>query len=172
MRLLLALVGLAVVVSVGLALRRRRPAPPPPPAAVRTDPKAIVESTTGRFVRFKGAHEDVRVEYERQLTYSDNSTKLVKPKILATDRGDGRSFTLTGDEGDVGKDEAMVELTGHIKLVEGDGFTAETGTATYDHNQNVVHAPGAIEFSHNRLSGSGQGMVYDKNTDVLTILEK
>jgi len=167
----LVLVGLAVIAAVGLTLKQRRAAPPPPPGVVRTDPKAIVESTTGRAVRFNRAHEDVRVEYERQLTYADGSTKLLKAKVVADDRGDGRSFTITGDEGDVGKDEALVSLNGHIRLVEGDGFTAETDTATYDSRGNIVRAPDAIEFHHDRLSGTGRGMLYDKNADVLTILE-
>jgi len=168
----LVLVALAVVVSVGLTLQRRRTPPPPPPVVVRTDPKAIVESTSGRAVRFNRAHEDVRVEYERQLTYADGSTKLLKAKVVADDRGDGRSFTVTGDEGDVGKDEAVVALNGHIKLVEGDGFTAETDTATYDNHDNIVRAPGDVEFHHDRLSGTGHGMLYDKNSDVLTFLER
>src|SRR5437764_15261622 len=117
-RVVLVLVALAVVVAFGMTIKRRRAVTAPPPVAVRTDPKAVVESTTGRAVRFKGGHEDIRVEYERQLTYADGSTKLVKVKIITDDRGDGRSFTLTGDEGSVGKDEGLVALTGRITLTE------------------------------------------------------
>ncbi len=171
-RLVLALIGLAVLAAVVVTLTRRRIAPPPPPAAVRTDPNAVVESTSGRAFRFNRAHEDIRVEYERQLTYADGSTKLITAKVVTEDRGDGRSFTLTGDEGQVGKDEAIVSLTGHIRLVEADGFTAETDSATYDKRDDMVRALGDIQFHHDRLSGSGHGMVYDKNTDVLTILER
>jgi LPS export ABC transporter protein LptC len=171
-RIGLVVVAVAVVIAVGLTLGRRRAPPPPPPPVVRTDPKAVVESTTGRVVRFNRAHEDIRVEYERQLTYADGTTKLFKVRVVEEDRGDGRSFTLTGDEGSVGKDEAAVSLDGHIALVEGDGFTAETGAATYNDTDNMVRAPGAIAFHHDRLSGSGQGMLYDKNTDVLTILDQ
>ena len=168
----LALIAAAVVVAVALALKRRVTPVAPPLVAVRTDPKAIVESTSGRAVRFNRAHEDIRVEYERQLTYADGSTKLVKVKIAADDRGDGRSFTLTADQGEAGKDEAVIALNGHVTLVEGDGFTAETAAATYDKRDDKVRAPGDITFHHNRLSGSGTGMVYDKNADVLTILER
>ena len=171
-KIVLVLIAVGVVASVVVTLRRRRPAQPPPPAVARTDPKAVVESTSGRAVRFNRAHEDVRVEYERQLTYADGSTRLLKAKIVADDRGDGRSFTLTGDEGDVGKDEAIVTLNGHITLVEGDGFTAETAAATYDNRENIVRAPGAVAFRHNRMSGSGLGMVYDKTSDVFTINEQ
>jgi lipopolysaccharide export system protein LptA len=167
----LALVAAAVVIAVVLALKRRVIPVAPPLAAVRTDPKALVESTSGRVVRFNRAHEDIRVEYERQLTYADSSTKLLKVKIVADDRGDGRSFTLTADEGDAGKDEALISLNGHVRLLEGDGFTADTNAATYDKRDDKVRAPGDITFHHNRLSGSGVGMLYEKNADVLTILE-
>ncbi|HXD74124.1 MAG TPA: LPS export ABC transporter periplasmic protein LptC, partial [Vicinamibacterales bacterium] len=170
-RAILALVALAVAVTVGVTFKRRRDVAPAATSALRTDPRAVVESTTGRAIRFDRAHEEVRVEYARQLTYADGSTKLLQPRIEEKDRGDGRSFTLTADEGFVGKDETLVTLTGHIKLVEGDGFTAETDTATYDKRDGKVHAPGDITFHHDRLSGSGRGMLYDKETDVLTIME-
>lgn len=167
----LALVAAGVIVAVALALKRRVIPVAPPLVAVRTDPKAVVESTSGRAVRFDRAHEDIRVEYERQLTYADGSTKLVKVKIVADDRGDGRSFTLTADEGEAGKEESTISLSGHVTLLEGDGFTAETSAATYDKRDDKVRAPGDITFHHNRLSGSGTGMLYDKNADVLTILQ-
>jgi len=163
--------ALAVAVAVGLAIRRHDVRPPPPPV-VRTDPKAIVESTGGRAVRFNRAHEDIRVEYERGLTYKDGSSKLLGVKIATDDRGDGRRFVVTGDEGQVATDESIVALSGHIKLVEGDGFTVETDKATYDKRDTTVRAPGPVTFHHNRLSGSGIGMLYEKQTDVLTILQK
>lgn len=171
-RIVLALVVIGVAVAVVLAFKRRQATAPPPPGLVQTDPKAVIESTSGRAVRFKGPHEDVRVEYERQMTYADGSTKLLKVKIIADDRGDGRSFTLTGDEASVGKDEALISLTGHVTLVEADGFTADTDAATYDKRDGMVRAAGDISFHHDRLSGSGHGMVYDKNSDVLTIQER
>ncbi len=167
----LALGALAVAVAVGLTIKRRE-TPPPSPPVVRTDPKAVVESTGGRAVRFNRAHEDIRVEYERQLTYQDGSTKLIGVKIAADDRGDGRRFVVTGDEGQLAKDESVVALKGHVKLVEGDGFTAETDAATYDKRDATVRAPGPVTFHHNRLSGSGMGMLYEKNADVLTILQQ
>jgi LPS export ABC transporter protein LptC len=167
----LALVALAVAVAVGMTLKRRT-APPPPPVVVRTDPKAIIETTGGKAVRITGAHEDIRVESERQLTYPDGSTKLSGVKISADNRGDGRHFVVIADEGQIGKNESAVALKGHIQLVEGDGFTAETGSATYDTHDAVVRAPGPVTFHHNRLSGSGIGMLYEKTSDVLTILEQ
>src|SRR5260221_5481141 len=170
-RVVMAIVAVAVCVAVGVTLKRRRPAAPGA-SLVRTDPRAVVESTGGRSVRFKSGHEDVRVEYQRQLTYQDGSTKLVGVKVSTDDRGDGRSFTVTGKEGDVGKDESVVTLNGEVKLVEANGFTAHTEHATYDSKPGVVTAPGPVEFFHGKLSGSGKGMLYDKNADTLTIVDQ
>jgi LPS export ABC transporter protein LptC len=170
-RVVMAIVAVAVCVAVAVSFKRRgsggRDAP-----LVRTDPRAVVESTGGRSVRFKGGHEDVRVETERQLTYQDGSTKLLGVKVSADDRGDGRSFTVTGKEGDVGKDESIVTLNGDVKLVEANGFTVHTEHASYDSKDGMVRAPGPVEFFHGRLSGSGMGMAYDKNADSLTILDQ
>src|SRR5712671_3131034 len=170
-RVVMAIVVVAVCLAVAVTIRRRAPAAPGA-SLVRTDPRAVVESTGGRSVRFKSGHEDVRVEYERQLTYQDGSTKLLGVKVSTDDRGDGKSFTVTGKEGDVGKDELVVTLNGDVKLVEADGFTAHTEHASYDNRDGMVKAPGPVEFFHGRLSGSGVGMLYDKNTDTLTIIEQ
>jgi LPS export ABC transporter protein LptC len=170
-RIVVAIVGLAVCVAVGLTVKRRQRTGPLT-SVVRMDPKAVVESTGGTSVRFKSGHEDVRVEYERQLTYQDGSTKLMGVKVTADDRGDGRSFVVTGKEGEVGKDESVVMLNGDVNLIEKDGFTARTVHAAYDNREGIVRAPGPVEFFHNRLSGSGLGMTYDKNTDSLTLVEQ
>jgi lipopolysaccharide export system protein LptA len=123
-------------------------------------------------MRFKSGHEDVRVEYQRQLTYRDGSTKLLGVKVSTDDRGDGRSFVVTGKEGDVTKGESGVMLSGDVQLVEKDGFTARTVRASYNNTDGLVRAPGPVDFFHGRLSGSGQGMTYDKNTDTLTLLDR
>jgi len=168
----LGLLSVLIVVAVVVALERRVKPVAPPLVSVRTDPKAVLESMSGRAARFNRAHQDVSVEYARLFTYEDGTTKLLGIRVLAADRGDGRSFTLAGDEGQAGKDEAVMALAGHIVLQQNDGFTAETAAATYDDRDSVVRAPGDLTFHHDRLSGSGVGMQYDKNADTLTILDR
>jgi len=167
----MAAVVAGVCVAVGLTLKRGGRSGSVAPL-VRTDPRAVVESIGGTAMRFKSGHEDVRVEYQRQLTYQDGSTKLIGVKVFTDDRGDGRSFVVTGKEGDVAKGESVVTLSGDVKLVEKDGFTARTVRASYNNTDGLVRAPGPVDFFHGRLSGSGQGMTYDKNTDTLTILDQ
>jgi hypothetical protein len=38
--------------------------------------------------------------------------------------------------------------------------------------EGIVRSPGAVSFSKGMMTGSGRGMTYDKNTDVLVILDQ
>ena len=95
-------------------------------SAARTDPGAVVESTGGRVERFKLSREDVRVAYEQQLTYANGSTKLVGVTIAADERAGGRSFTVTGNEANVGQNESTFHMNGDVRLTASDGMTVRT----------------------------------------------
>ena len=170
-RLIIAVFAVAFAVVVAFEFRPR-PADSVAAPVARTDLKAVVESTGGRLMRFKREHEDVSVEYDRQLTYADGSTKLLGVKVSTDERGGGRAFTVTGKEGQVGQNESVVALNGDVRLVASDGFTARTEHATYNDSEGLVRAPGPVEFANGRMSGSGVGMTYDKNLDVLSILDQ
>ena len=132
---------------------------------------AVIESTGGRVERFSLSREDVRVEYDKQLTYGDRSMKMLGVKIITDDRG-GRSFTMTGQEGQVGQNESTITLNGDVRLVSSDGMAVRAEQATYTDGDGIVRAPGPVEFSGGRLTGSGVGMIYDKGRDVLSILDQ
>jgi LPS export ABC transporter protein LptC len=170
-RLLLAIFVVGFSVALGLAFKRRA-APPAPAPVARIDPAAVLESTSGRVVKVNRSREDVSIQYEKQLTYKDGATKLQGVTIVTTDRNNGRTFTVTGKEGSVGQNESEMVLDGDVHLVASDGLSAKTEHATYTDSDGIVRAPGPVEFTRNRLGGSGLGMTYDKNQDVLIILDQ
>jgi lipopolysaccharide export system protein LptA len=168
-RLVIGVFAVVFAVVVAFAFRKGAPATPLP-TPVRTDPGAVVESTGGRVERFKLSHEDVHVEYQKQLTYADGSSKMLGVTIVTDNRG-GRSFTVTGKEGQVGQKDSSIALNGAVVLVASDGLTVRTEHATYNDADGVVRGQGPVEFERDRLSGSGIGMTYDKDNDVLQILQ-
>ena len=170
-RLFIALFAVGFAVVVVLAFKRGSRVAAPPQTAGRSDPNALVESTSGRVIRFNRTRADVTVEYQKQLTYQDGSTKLVGVKVATEERG-GRSFVVTGKEGSVGQSDATIDLRGDVRLQASDGLSARTEQATYTTNDGSVRASGPVEFTRGRLSGSGVGMTYDKNQDVLTIFDQ
>ena len=170
-RLLVLLFVVAFTIVVALAFRRRAPVPPVV-SITRADPEAVVETTSGTTQRFKGAREDVGVDYQQLLTYQDGTTKMLGVRIRSENRTDGRSFTVTSKQGVSGKDESSLDLTGDVKLVASDGFELRTEHATYMDKDGLVRAPGPVEFGRGRMHGTGQGMTYDKNADVVTVLDQ
>jgi LPS export ABC transporter protein LptC len=169
-RLIVAAFGIVFAVFVALQFRRR-PAEPPATAVTRTDPGAVVESTDGTTSRFKFSRQDVLIAYDHQLTYGDGTVRLVGVKIIADERGSGkRTFNVTAKEGKVGKDEAELTLIGDVNMSASDGMVVRTEQARYAKADGQIRAPGHVEFTRGRLSGSGVGMVYDEGRDVLSLL--
>ncbi len=99
-RLLIAVAAVAFAVVVAFAFRGRGPTSGSPPVT-STDPKAVAESATGRTIRLNRDQEEVRIEYDKLLTYQDGSAKMLGVKVV-TERAGGRTFTIAAKQGDVG----------------------------------------------------------------------
>jgi LPS export ABC transporter protein LptC/lipopolysaccharide transport protein LptA len=168
----LALAVFVVVFAAGLFFAlRREPAKPQAPPITRTDPNAAVESTGGVAIQLKGDKEEFKVESQESLVYANGMRKLKHVKVTVAERA-GRSFVLTADEAKVGESESAIEVNGHVALSVSDGLNVTTEQASYTEGDGVVRAAGPVEFRRGRLAGSGVGMTYDKNRDVLWLLDQ
>ncbi len=169
-RLVIAVAGTAFAIVLALAFRARAPRTTPT-VVERADPSAIVETAAGRTIRINRDKEEVRIEYEKLLTYSDGATRL-EGVTVTTERGGGRVFVIKGDSGQVAEKESHVSLEGNIELTGNDGMVVKTDRATYAENDGIVRAPGPVTFSRGRMSGSSIGLLFDKNQDVMTLLDQ
>ena len=169
-RLVIAASAVAFAIVVALAFQQRAEVLDVP-AVTSTDPEAVLESASGRTFRVNRDREEVRVEYDRLLSYADGSSKLIGVKII-TERAGGRIFTVTAAQALVEDAESNLELLGDVRLTASDGMEVRAERATYLEKDGVVRAPGPVEFSRARLRGTGVGLTYDKNRDVLTILDQ
>src|SRR5438128_4649610 len=164
-------VAVAVTVSVVVFLTtHRRQAPPAPASVPRVDPAAVVESS-GAFVRdVKGERERFRVEAERQLTYSNGTTKLMGVRVTV-DRG-GKTFVVKGDEAEVGEKQSNVQLNGHVHLEGSDGLRLDAATASYSEGEGIVRAPGPVTFARGSMTGQGTDFTYDRNRDTIGLSDE
>jgi lipopolysaccharide transport protein LptA len=168
-RLVIAAVAVAFAVGVGSTMKRRI-APHIDAPVPRTDPTAVIESEGGNTVRITGSHQDARVEYARLLTYANGASKMVGVTITS-DRA-GKTFVVTGGEGQAGVDESSFDLTGGVRMQSSDGLTLTADRASYSKASNVVHIPGPASFSRGRMKGSGVGMDYDQGQDIFIIADQ
>src|SRR5262245_18527986 len=168
-RLVVALVAVGVAIAVALAFR---PAPEPGRAepAAPVDPKALLESDGGTEIRFNREKEQIRIAYKNLISYADAPSRLQGVKVT-TVRAGGRTFVVTANQAQVGQNESNVLMTGNVVLSASDGMEAKTEEATYTYADSMLQAPGPIEFTRGRLRGTGHGLTYAKDLDVLTIHE-
>jgi LPS export ABC transporter protein LptC len=158
-------------VIVFFAIGRRQEVTVPAEALARLDPDAVVESTGAQVFRVSGSRQDFVVEMARQLTYADGRTRGEIVKVTVDERA-GRSFVLRGREAEIAPDQTHVELRGDVQMDASDGLAVSTEHATYDRTGGIVRAPGPLQFSRGRLSGSGVGATWDQNRQVLWLVDQ
>lgn len=168
-RYVIAIVGIAFAIVVARAFRTRTPAPPPT-VVERSDPSALVETAGGQTLRFNKDREEISVNYEKQLTTAEGVTRL-EGVTVNSERG-GRGYELKADSAQVTDKESQLLLEGHVRMTANDGLTLTSDRATYNENEGIVRVPGAVQFSRGRMSGTSVGMTYDKNQDVLMLLDQ
>src|SRR5918994_811271 len=165
-RLVMAIVGLAVVLLVVLTIRRR-------PSAEQTageralDPKAVTEATGGRILPASGSKNRGPITFDNQLTYADGSMKLIGP--CATTTREGREMRVCAREAHIAAKRAHVNMTGDVRISSKDGLQAQTDEATYSEAEGIVRARGKVTFSKGALTGSAVGMSYDDERDLLSL---
>jgi LPS export ABC transporter protein LptC len=169
-RLFVAIIGITAAVVV-YATMGERVKLVPATAPTRIDPRAVIESSGNIVQQVRGTRQDYVIEAERQLTYEGGLTKLVGVKITVRNRG-GRDYVVTGREAEAGENQKALQLTGGVQLTSNDGFIVRADTARFSQDTGVMTAPGAVTFERNRMSGSGTGMSYDKNADVLSLADQ
>ena len=131
--LTLVVVFLSVVVGV-LVHRARVPrALPTEPAASNADYrlKQVHLQEQGR----DGSRWQLDAEYSETFEEQNKTTmKKVTVKVDQPSKGDqgSRSWTVTGDEGDLNQETKNVELRGNVVLISSDGLRLETDRLRWD----------------------------------------
>ena len=131
--LTLVVVFLSVVVGVLIHRARTPRAIPTEPAATNADYrlKQVRLQETGR----DGSRWQLDAEYSETFEEQNKTTmKKVTVKVDQPSKGDqaSRSWTVTGDEGDLNQETKNVELRGNVVLISSDGLRLETDRLRWD----------------------------------------
>lgn len=162
----------AIVFAVGVYFSiGRRPRPTGPAPQTQADREAVVVSTAGEVILFKGSQQDVRIEHQKRITYQSGRTKFFTTKVTILDRGE-RNFEVTADEAEVAENQSAIDMRGHVVITVSDGLTVKTANAVYTQSDETMRAPGPVEFSRGRMTGTSQGATYDKTRDVLWLVDQ
>jgi LPS export ABC transporter protein LptC len=168
-RLFVLAIAISVVALVFFTTRRRDEPPPPMPIE-RGDPAATIESSGAFINQFKGERETVRVEADKQYSYPDGSTRLIKVKVTSVRQG--KTFMATGDEARVGESQTNIDMKGNVVMTSSDGLEAKADSAVYNQSEGIVRAPGPVTFKRGRMSGSGVDFSYDETRDLIGLSDQ
>src|SRR5258708_39702328 len=148
-RLVVAVFGVMFVVFVARELKRRG-APPTMTPVLRSDPRAVVESTGGHTFRANGTREVANIAYQKQYTYEDGTSRLEGVTIDTKEKNGDRTFTITGKSGQLGKGDSTIVLDGAVRMQGSDGMVVLTEHATYAEVDGTVRAPEPIDYTRGR----------------------
>lgn len=163
------------VAIVAAALYWRKPAAPRHDVDPRrVDPQAVVENVgTGRIEHSKAGKVIFTLKFGSQFTYADGRSKLGGGVELTADRN-GRPFHVGGREAEIvmnGEELKTAHFTGAVKLTS-QGVEVTSEEATYDEAEGMLRIPGPVAFTRGRMKGTGIGATYDRNRDVLWLLDQ
>ncbi len=167
-RIVIAVGAVAFAIVVFATMRRR--VPEVVSRVTSSDPKAVVESSDGFHVGSTGSHRDYSLDYDRQTTYQDGSSKMQNIQV-GKDREDGRHFTMSAREADVSKDASDFAFTGAVQIAVSDGMLIRTEHATFKKVDGMVRAPGPVDITRGRMTGSSKGLTYNDKTELLTLTD-
>ncbi|HMB85399.1 MAG TPA: LPS export ABC transporter periplasmic protein LptC [Methylomirabilota bacterium] len=133
--IILTLVVVFLSVVVGVLVHRARI-----PRALTTEPVASSADYRLKQVHLQeqgrdGSRWQLDAEYSETFEEQNKTTmKKVTVKVDQPSKGDqgSRSWTVTGDEGDLNQETKNVELRGNVVLISSDGLRLETDRLRWD----------------------------------------
>ena len=173
-RYLLAVIGLACAGAVYYYGHQRKPVVAPPPAVKPLDPQATGQSVKGTIVQRDGDKISYKISYSLLTEFPDRNhfegVDFEKP-------GDQRSFRMKADSAEKTGDNASrkgpasVLANGRVDLVTSDGLELKADSMTYHDATGIVEVPGHVEVVRGRLHGEATGATWNRDTNVLWLLD-
>jgi lipopolysaccharide transport protein LptA len=157
--------GVGVYLSIGTREVRVRP-----PAEARLGDSVVLEIASATTQQARGDSQDAfAAKATRQVVYENGTFKSFDVEVVVPGP-DEQEFVITGREATGVEKNESIQISGAVRLTSSDGFEVLTENASYA--EGIVSAPRLLTFRRGAVSGTGVGMTYDKNTDVLTILDR
>jgi lipopolysaccharide export system protein LptA len=176
----LAIAAFVIVFAAVVVVALRRPAAPVArPTTPRTDPNTIAETHGKSTARETGPDGKIAytLDFEGQLTYPDGRNVFKNATLTLPDRN-GRSITVTGAQMEVNVPQegggrlTTATMSSGTRLITSDGLEVRSDRATFDEKSGMLSVPGEVQFTRGRLTGSGHGATYDRDRDVLWLLDR
>ena len=146
---------------------RNRPAPKFP------EPTNRQASMEIKNPHYSHTNEEAVKEWELNaksaLFFKEKNLAVFKDVVVTFYAKDGKSYTLSGDKGELSTDTQNMRVTGNVV---GKGYLGEfhTNSLQYDAKNKKITTADQVQFQSKQFGVEGKGMVVDVDKKKLTLL--
>jgi lipopolysaccharide export system protein LptA len=174
-RLAIAVFVIAFAGLVIFTIRQRTAVPDRIPEPVKRTDAPVETPGPLRFERVDNGKLIYRLTGVGHKMYNDGRQVIGTVELTLPDRN-GKTFKVNADEAEFHRQPAQEvgsgTFTGSVRLTTNDGIEVRAASANYDDTTGVLTVPGHVEFARGRMKGTGVGATYDRNKDVLWLLDQ
>ncbi len=153
--------------------RNGPPSPTLPPGPAKLDPDQRLLGGPGDWLtNDRQGKPALKVTFKGSRAYDDGRMRF--DGAVVNGLGDSKFTLRTGvleTKGTAGQTPTQFALSGHFTFESSDGMVVESEQGIYDDTSGVLTIPGALTFHRGRVSGTGNGAVYEREKDTTTILD-
>ncbi|MGD0916032.1 MAG: LPS export ABC transporter periplasmic protein LptC [Thermodesulfobacteriota bacterium] len=125
-----------------------------------------------RLVEDKHGRKTWELEAKSVLQYQDQNIMVLEDVKVTFYSEDGRSFTLSGNQGKVYQDSKDMELVGEVVLTSSDGYRLKTHSVSYKNSEKKATTSDPVEIEGEEIRLVGRGMLVDMEAKTFKVLSQ
>jgi LPS export ABC transporter protein LptC len=125
-----------------------------------------------RFVEDKVGQKTWELEAKSIQQYQNQNIMVLEDVKVTFYAKEGRSFTLSGNQGKVYQDSKDMELVGDVVLSSNDGYKLKTHSISYKDSEKKATTSDPVEIEGEQIQVVGIGILVDMEAKTFKILSQ
>ena len=125
-----------------------------------------------RLVEDKHGQKTWELEAKSIQQYQDQNIMMLEDVKVTFYSKEGRSFTISGNQGKVYQDSKDMELVGDVVLSSSDGYRLKTHSVSYRNSEKKVTTSDPVEIEGELIRLVGRGMLVDMEAKTFKVLSQ
>jgi lipopolysaccharide export system protein LptA len=175
-QLAIAVFVLGFIALIVVSMKRRAAVPTQAEKPVQQAPPGSLMHNPGecKYEHLAGGRKVFEIQCGSHTVF-EGGRMVFKDKVRILTHRNDKDLIINANQADVQLKNDLLEkavFTGDVWLTTAGGVDVKSDEATYTEADGMVTIPRAVAFRKGRMNGSGVGATYDRNREVLWILDK
>ena len=125
-----------------------------------------------RFVEDKHGRKTWELEAKTIQQFQEKSIMILEDVKVTFYSKEGRTFTVSGNQGKYYQDSKDIELVGDVVLISSDGYRLKTNSVSYRDEEKKVSTSDPVEIEGELVRLIGKGMLVDMEAKTFKVLSQ